>query len=66
MVFPNQLWTPEPGNVYVHFFFFLAALSVLWDPSSLTRDGTWAPAVEAWSPNHWAAREVPLCAYLYV
>ena len=28
----------------------------MWDPSSLTRDGT--PAVEAWSLNYWTAREV--------
>ena len=28
--------------------------------SSLTRDGTRAPVMEAWSPNHWTAREFPL------
>ena len=30
------------------------------DLSSPTRDQTRAPAVEAWSPNHWTAREFPL------
>ena len=39
------------------FFFFLAVLLVLWALSSLTRDQTWSPALEAWSPNHWTARE---------
>ena len=28
--------------------------------SSLTRDRTQAPAVEAWGPNHWTTREFPL------
>ena len=28
--------------------------------SSLTRDQTWAPAVEVWSPNHRTTREVPI------
>ena len=32
----------------------------MWDLSSLTRDWTRGPAVEAQSLNHWAAREVPL------
>ena len=31
----------------------------MWDLSSLTRDGTMFPAVEALNPNHWATREVP-------
>ena len=32
----------------------------LQDLSSLTRDGTQAPAVRAPSPNHWTAREFPV------
>ena len=42
--------------------FFLAEPHGLWDLSSLIRDQTRAPctlAVEAWSLNHWTAREVP-------
>ena len=42
------------------FFFFLAVQSGLSDLSSLNRDQTVPPAVEAWSPNHWAARELPV------
>ena len=42
------------------FFFFLAMLHGMWDLSSPTRDQTLAlPAVQAWSPNHWTAREFP-------
>ena len=29
------------------------------DASSPTRDQTRAPAVEAWSLNHWTARDMP-------
>ena len=42
-----------------YFFFFLAAPSCLWDLSSLSRNQTQAPAVEAQSLNHWTTREVP-------
>jgi len=31
----------------------------MWGLSSVTRDGTHAPAVEVQSLNHWTAREVP-------
>ena len=31
----------------------------LWDLSSLTRDGTWTPAVKVPSPNHWTTRDFP-------
>ena len=31
----------------------------MWDLSSLTRDQTVAPAMGAWSLNHWITREVP-------
>ena len=53
----------------VHFillFFknFLAVLCSMWDPSSLTKDRTLAPALEAQSPNHWTIREVPLSLYI--
>ena len=40
-------------------FFFLAAWGYLWDVSFPTRDQTKFLAVEAQSPNHWIAREVP-------
>ena len=51
-------------SVSVILFFFLAALRSMRDLGSPTRDGTCAPAVEAWNLNHWNAREVPLCAIL--
>ena len=31
----------------------------MWDLSSLMRDGTMFPAVEALNPNHWTTSEVP-------
>ena len=30
---------------------------------SPTRDRTWAPALGAQSPSHWATREVPVCYF---
>ena len=47
------------------FFFSFLVMHCFLDLSSLTR--AWAhapPAVEAWSPNHWTTREVPLFLYL--
>ena len=41
-------------------FFFFAVPFGLWNLSSLTRDQTYAPAVEAGSLNQQATREVPL------
>ena len=38
---------------------FLAVLCGIWDLSSLARDQTLAPAVEAWNLNHWASTEIP-------
>lgn len=35
-----------------------------WDPSSLTRDGTWSPAVKSLSPNYWTAGEFPQVFFL--
>lgn len=31
----------------------------MWDPTSLTRNGTCTPALEAWSLNHWPTGKVP-------
>ena len=45
---------------FILFIYFLASLCGLRDLSSLTRDGTWALAVKALSPNHWTAREFPM------
>ena len=41
------------------FGFSLAMPHGLCNLSSLIRDGTFAPAVAAWNPNHWTTREVP-------
>ena len=38
---------------------FLAAQCGTWDLSSWTGDQTCAPALAAWSLNHWLARGVP-------
>ena len=38
---------------------FLATPHSMEDLSSPTRDQTHAPAVGAWSPNHWTTGEVP-------
>ena len=41
------------------FFFFFAMLYGKWDLSFPTKDYTHAPALEAWSLNHWTSRRVP-------
>ena len=46
------------------FVFPLAMLHGSWDPSSLTGDGTWSPAVKALSPNYRSARELPQVFFL--
>ena len=43
----------------VFFFQSLAAPCGVWDLSSPPGIEPVLPAVEAWSPNHWTAREVP-------
>ena len=47
------------GLASLSFFQFLAIPGSTWDLSSLTRDGTHIPAVEARSLNYWTTREVP-------
>ena len=44
-----------------YLFIYLAPLLLRgrWDISSPTRDKACAPALEAWSLNHWTTREVP-------
>ena len=34
--------------------------------SSPTSDRIWAPAVKAWRPKHWTAREVPLTSFCFL
>ena len=46
-------------DLKLQLFFFFGHCHSMWDLSSLTRTRTWAPTVEAQSPNHWTAREVP-------
>ena len=43
----------------LYFFFFFAMLYGKWDLSFPTKDYTHAPALEAWSLNHWTSRRVP-------
>ena len=42
-----------------HLHFFFAMLCGKWDLSSPSKDYTHAPALQAWSLNHWTARRVP-------
>ena len=42
------------------FVYFLVVWLHMWDLSSLTRDWTHAPALEAQHLNHWTTREVPV------
>ena len=37
----------------------------MWELSSLTREQTWVPAVEAQSPNHWTTGVSP-CFVLFL
>ena len=56
-----------------HYYFFLFLVfgcshkpcGILWDLCSQTRDWTPALAVKLQSPNHWIAREFPLCFFFY-
>ena len=59
MSLDSVLGTFPPGWFFFLSFFFFAVLQGLRDLSSLTRDQTCAPAVEAQSPHHWTAREYP-------
>ena len=52
---------PVPSTQQRLAFSFVASL---WGLSSLTRDRTCAPTLGAWSPNHWATREVPRNSFL--
>ena len=40
-------------------FFFFSSTDHMRNLSFPTKDGTGAPAMEAWSLNHWTAREFP-------
>ena len=61
----DQLSFPSscPHSMTVSFFIFIFAfLGGMQNPSSLTRDWTYASA--SWSLNCWTAREVPLHLFL--
>lgn len=48
-------------------FSFLAALSGMWDLSSLTRDLAHTPCNrEAWSLNHWTSKKSPDCWLVFL
>ena len=47
------------------FLLFLAMLHGTWDLSSPSRNGTWTPALERWSLNHWTAGWC-MCAQLNI
>ena len=74
----NMKLLSHRGNTLKKFFVWLDWISVAacsifmsqhlnsWrvGSSSLTRDGTWAPALGEWSLNRWATREVPKVSVL--
>ena len=41
------------------YYYYFATPCSMWDFSSVTRDQTHAPVMEAQNLNHWTAREVP-------
>ena len=49
---------------YTFIFFFWPGHVACGTSVPLTRDWACAPTVEAWSLNHWAAREVPLDVFI--
>ena len=65
----NPWTTREVGErclfvcLFVSFYFWLPY--GMWELSSLTREQTCAPAVEAQSPNHWTTGESP-CSVLFL
>ena len=44
-------------------FFWLYSVCSMWDLSSLTRDRTCTPCIEAWS-HHWTTRGAPSITFL--
>lgn len=44
------------STLFTIFFFFLAPLHSLWDPTYPTSDRTQALGSDSWSPNPWTAR----------
>ena len=66
---PSRFLTPGPPGKseevfwVFHFIFWLPY--GMWELSSLTREQTCAPAVEAQSPNHWTTGESP-CFVLFL
>ena len=57
IIFSTPIFTNN--EVWSLFFSFLAPPCGMWDPSSATGDWTHAFCSNAWSLNHWTAREVP-------
>ena len=66
---PSRFLTPGPPGKseevfwLFHFIFWLPY--GMWELSSLTREQTWVPAVEAQSPNHWTTGVSP-CFVLFL
>ena len=59
----SVLWITNDFHFFLYtlpILFFLDALHGMWGLSSLTRDWTHTPALEAQSLNHWTAREVSI------
>ena len=51
-------WVFSP-NFVCFVFIFLASAWGMWDPSPLARIEPTCYALQAWSLNHWATREIP-------
>ena len=50
---------------WFNFKIFLVIQHSLWDLSSPTRDWTRPSALEAWSSNHWTAKEFPALSFIF-
>ena len=59
MITNRRVNNPYTYSHSVFFFFFLDLSFSIWDFSSMTRDQTMSSALQVWSLNHWATKEIP-------
>ena len=60
----NELLHIRYLDIPLFIYFFWPGHAACGTSVPLTRDWACAPTVEAWSLNHWAAREVPLDVFI--
>ena len=59
MITNRRVNNPYTYSHSVFFFFFWDLSFSIWDFSSMTRDQTMSSALQVWSLNHWATKEIP-------